>query len=205
MEMEYPSTRYPKSTGNSNSSTRKVSVVRGFTGLKFCQRYVRPHTYHTHHRTMKLRTHHRLSPYVQSAVLLAALLSCSCLVSALAPSFSPRGLATPSQLPRASSLTTSRSLRRLPATSSRCRIQYHSLYAKLTEKRKKELGVADDEDEYDLSKALDANTDPLITKIIAGSLIFVIIGLLIVAVIVPLTTDYTDSGLCNPIVNAGRC
>jgi hypothetical protein len=84
-------------------------------------------------------------------------------------------------------------------------MDYRPLYAKLSDKRKKELGVAEDEDEYDLSKALDANTDPLITKIIAGSLILVIIGLLVVAVIVPLTTDYNDSGLCNPIVNAGRC
>jgi hypothetical protein len=78
------------------------------------------------------------------------------------------------------------------------------LMARLSDKRKKELGVADDEDEYDLSQALNANTDPLITKLIAGSLILVILGLLTVAVIIPLTSETVD-GLCNPILNAGRC
>lgn len=78
------------------------------------------------------------------------------------------------------------------------------LSAKLSDKRKKELGVADDEDEYDLSQALNANTDPLITKLIAGSLIVVVIGLLVVAVVIPLTSDSGD-GLCNPILNSGRC
>lgn len=79
-----------------------------------------------------------------------------------------------------------------------------ALLARLSDKRKKELGVADDEDEYDLSQALNANTDPLITKLIAGSLIIVMIGLLTVAVIIPLTSETVD-GLCNPILNAGRC
>lgn len=78
------------------------------------------------------------------------------------------------------------------------------LSAKLSDKRKKELGVAEDEDEYDLSQALNANTDPLITKLIAGSLIVVVIGLLVVAVVIPLTSDSGD-GLCNPILNSGRC
>ena len=78
------------------------------------------------------------------------------------------------------------------------------LLARLSDKRKKELGVADDEDEYDLSQALNANTDPLITKLIAGSLILVLLGLLTVAVIIPLTSETVD-GLCNPILNAGRC
>jgi hypothetical protein len=78
------------------------------------------------------------------------------------------------------------------------------LSARLSDKRKKELGVADDEDEYDLSQALNANTDPLITKLIAGSLILVLLGLLTVAVIIPLTSETVD-GLCNPILNAGRC
>ena len=78
------------------------------------------------------------------------------------------------------------------------------LSARLSDKRKKELGVADDEDEYDLSQALNANTDPLISKLIAGSLILVILGLLTVAVIIPLTSETVD-GLCNPILNAGRC
>jgi hypothetical protein len=91
-----------------------------------------------------------------------------------------------------------------PPSSKRVRFSSSMLLAKLSEKRKKELGVADDEDEYDLSQALNANTDPLITKLIAGSLIVVVIGLLVVAVIIPLTSDSGD-GLCNPILNAGRC
>ena len=64
--------------------------------------------------------------------------------------------------------------------------------------------MSDDEDEYDLGVALNANTDPLITKIIAGSLIVVIIALLVVGLIIPLTTDYGD-GVCNPALTAGRC
>ena len=78
------------------------------------------------------------------------------------------------------------------------------LHAKISEKRRKELGIADDEDEYDLGMALDTNTDPLISKIIAGSLIVVILGLLIVGVVIPLTTDYGE-GVCNPILTQGRC
>jgi hypothetical protein len=88
--------------------------------------------------------------------------------------------------------------RRQSSTSS------STLFAKLSDKRRKELGVGDDEDEYDLSKALEANTDPLITKIIAGSLILVILALLVVGVIIPSTTDYGD-GLCNPLLTGGRC
>jgi hypothetical protein len=79
-----------------------------------------------------------------------------------------------------------------------------ALFAKLSDKRKKELGVSDDEDEYDLSQALNTNTDPLITKIIAGSLILAIISLLVVGVIIPSTTDYGE-GLCNPLLTSGRC
>jgi hypothetical protein len=91
-------------------------------------------------------------------------------------------------------------------SSKRSDVRFSSsvVLAKLSEKRKKELGVADDEDEYDLSQALNANTDPLITKLVAGSLIVVVIGLLVVAVIIPLTSDSGD-GLCNPILNSGRC
>ena len=92
----------------------------------------------------------------------------------------------------------------LSSNSSGIRLTTSVLLAKLSDKRKKELGVADDEDEYDLSQALNANTDPLITKLIAGSLIVVIIGLLVVAVIIPLTSGSGD-GLCNPILNSGRC
>ena len=38
----------------------------------------------------------------------------------------------------------------------------------MTTDRRKKLGIADDEDEYDLEMALDNNTDPFITKVIAG-------------------------------------
>ena len=38
----------------------------------------------------------------------------------------------------------------------------------MTKDRRKKLGIADDEDEYDLEMALDNNTDPFITKVIAG-------------------------------------
>ena len=75
---------------------------------------------------------------------------------------------------------------------------------KLSEERRKQLGVADDEDEYDLGVALTSNTDPLITKIIAGSLMLAILGLLVVGVIVPSLTDYGE-GVCNPILTQGRC
>ena len=76
--------------------------------------------------------------------------------------------------------------------------------ARISKERRAELGIADDEDEYDLGKALETNTDPLITKIIAGSLILAIFGLLVVGVIIPLNTDYGD-GVCNPLLSAGRC
>jgi hypothetical protein len=75
---------------------------------------------------------------------------------------------------------------------------------KLSPQRRQKLGIADDEDEYDLDRALENNTDPLISKIVAGSLILVILGLLIVGVIVPSLTDYGE-GVCSPIQNGGRC
>ena len=75
---------------------------------------------------------------------------------------------------------------------------------KMTSKRRNQLGIADDEDEYDLEKALENNTDPFISKLVAGSLIVVLLGLLIVGVIVPSLTDYGE-GVCSPIQNAGRC
>lgn len=74
----------------------------------------------------------------------------------------------------------------------------------MTSARRKKLGISDDEDEYDLGKALDANTDPLITKIIAGSLIVAILSLLVVGVVIPSITDYGE-GVCSPIQNGGRC
>lgn len=74
----------------------------------------------------------------------------------------------------------------------------------MSPQRRKQLGIADDEDEYDLDKALENNTDPLISKIVAGSLIVVILALLIVGVVVPSLTDYGE-GVCSPIQNGGRC
>ena len=75
---------------------------------------------------------------------------------------------------------------------------------KMTVSRRKKLGVNDDEEEYDLEMALDNSTDPLITKIIAGSLIISIIALLVVGLVIPATTDYGD-GVCNPLITGGRC
>ena len=80
---------------------------------------------------------------------------------------------------------------------------FQPLQARLSKKRQNQLGVDEDED-YDLSLALDGNTDPFITKVIAGSLIVVIFTLLFVGVIQPLTAEY-DEGICNPLLTAGRC
>ena len=79
-----------------------------------------------------------------------------------------------------------------------------TLYQKISKDRRKQLGIQDDEDEYDLEFALDNNTDPLISKIIAGSLILTMIALLTAGVIIPYTTDYGE-GVCNPILTGGRC
>jgi hypothetical protein len=75
---------------------------------------------------------------------------------------------------------------------------------RISDKRRQELGIGDDEDEYDLDKALERNTDPLISKIVAGSFILVMIALLVVGLIIPYTTDYGE-GVCNPLLTAGRC
>jgi len=77
------------------------------------------------------------------------------------------------------------------------------LKSEISEKRKKQLGIVD-EREYDLGVALETNTDPLITKIIAGSFILVVIGLLVAGIVIPSFTDYGD-GVCNPITTGGRC
>jgi len=75
----------------------------------------------------------------------------------------------------------------------------------ISKKRREQLGIIEGEDEYDLDYALDNNTDPFITKIIAGSFILAILALLVFGVIVPnYLTDYGE-GVCNPIRNAGRC
>ena len=78
------------------------------------------------------------------------------------------------------------------------------LYERISDKRRKQLGIGKGEDEYDLDVALNTNTDPLISKIIAGSFILVMIALLVVGVIIPYTTDYGE-GVCNPILTQGRC
>jgi hypothetical protein len=75
---------------------------------------------------------------------------------------------------------------------------------KMTAARRKKLGIADDEDEYDLGVALENNTDPFISKVVAGSLILAILGLLVAGVIIPATTDYGE-GVCNTILTGGRC
>lgn len=106
-------------------------------------------------------------------------------------------------LQRTSSLVTA-PLTRVEKDSRRVRQSSSSLFKKISQERRKQLGILDDEDEYDLDFALDNNTDPLISKIIAGSLIVVIIALLTVGVIIPYTTDYGE-GVCNPILNQGRC
>ena len=79
---------------------------------------------------------------------------------------------------------------------------------RISDKRRKELGINDNEDEYDLDVALNNNTDPLITKIIAGSFILTMIALLTVGLIIPLSgggVSADTEGLCNPLLTAGRC
>jgi hypothetical protein len=75
---------------------------------------------------------------------------------------------------------------------------------RLSQKRREQLGIRDDEDEYDIGVALSANTDPLISKMVAGSLILAISGLLAVGVLIPSLTDYGE-GICNPLLTQGRC
>lgn len=75
---------------------------------------------------------------------------------------------------------------------------------KISNTRRKQLGIAEYEDEYDLDIALDSSTDPFITKVIAGSLILSIAALLVAGVIIPATADYGE-GVCNPILTNGRC
>lgn len=79
-----------------------------------------------------------------------------------------------------------------------------ALQERISDKRRKQLGIGDAEDEYDLGMALDANTDPIITKIIAGSLILAILGGLVAGIIIPALTDYGE-GVCQPLLTGGRC
>lgn len=91
-----------------------------------------------------------------------------------------------------------------PSLVSSGRRSTTKLYKKISQERRKQLGILDTEDEYDLDFALNNNTDDTISKIVAGSLIVVIIALLTAGVIIPYTTDYGE-GVCNPILNQGRC
>ena len=50
----------------------------------------------------------------------------------------------------------------------------------IDQRRREQLRLADDDDEYDLGVALNTNTDAGITKIIAGSFILIMIALLVV-------------------------
>jgi hypothetical protein len=88
-------------------------------------------------------------------------------------------------------------------TTSSSKMNKQIITNEISQARKKQLGIVD-EREYDLDLALERNTDPLITKIIAGSFILVVIGLLVAGIIVPSVTDYGE-GVCNPIRTAGRC
>eukprot|EP00980_Cylindrotheca_fusiformis_P005735 scaffold1194_cov127-Cylindrotheca_fusiformis.AAC.12 len=74
----------------------------------------------------------------------------------------------------------------------------------LSGSRREKLGIGDDEDEYDLGVALANNTDPFITKVIAGSFILVVMALLVAGIIVPALTDYGE-GVCRPLLTGGRC
>ena len=67
---------------------------------------------------------------------------------------------------------------------------------KISKERRAQLGINADEDEYDLYYALDQNTDPIITKVIAGSFILVMIALLVYAVVIPSLT-VCDEGVCR--------
>jgi hypothetical protein len=78
------------------------------------------------------------------------------------------------------------------------------LGAKISRERRDQLGIGEDQDEYDLDVALEQNTDPFITKVIAGSLILAILAGLVFGVVIPATTDYGE-GICNPLLSAGRC
>eukprot|EP00594_Rhizosolenia_setigera_P014148 CAMPEP_0178967746 /NCGR_PEP_ID=MMETSP0789-20121207/17799_1 /TAXON_ID=3005 /ORGANISM="Rhizosolenia setigera, Strain CCMP 1694" /LENGTH=124 /DNA_ID=CAMNT_0020653457 /DNA_START=26 /DNA_END=397 /DNA_ORIENTATION=- len=85
-------------------------------------------------------------------------------------------LSSVSSVAVASTFTTST----IKTTSTKTEIFARLPKGGLSDARRKELGVSDDEDEYDLDVALNANTDPLITKIIAGSAILAILTLLVV-------------------------
>jgi hypothetical protein len=125
-------------------------------------------------------------------LIIAILLACKPYsVAAFAPFHSPSSFKT----------TASCSITTLCAQKGKGKVKD---FNRISQKRRNELGIPDDASEYDLDEALNQNTDPLITKIIAGSLIVVVIGLLVAGIVVPSLTDYGE-GVCSPIQNGGRC
>ena len=78
------------------------------------------------------------------------------------------------------------------------------IFEKISKERRQQLGIGDDEDEYDLGVALAQNTDDFISKVVAGSLIVTILCLLVAGIVIPATTDYGD-GICNALLTGGRC
>jgi hypothetical protein len=78
------------------------------------------------------------------------------------------------------------------------------LFERISKKRREQLGIGENEDEYDLGVALAQNTDDFISKVVAGSLIVTILALLIAGIVIPATTDYGE-GVCNPLLTGGRC
>lgn len=122
------------------------------------------------------------------------------IVVALATFGSTEGFA-----PRHPTATISREVSFLLARRSARKISDNEVQKrKISNSRRNQLGIEDDEDEYDLDIALEVSTDPFITKVIAGSLILAITALLIAGIIIPATTDYGE-GVCNPLLTGGRC
>ena len=77
------------------------------------------------------------------------------------------------------------------------------LFAKLYKDRRDELGLRDQDDEYDPDYALDVGTDPFITKVIAGSFIVALQALLVVGIVQPAL--FPVEGECNPLLSGGGC
>ena len=76
----------------------------------------------------------------------------------------------------------------------------------ISKKRREELGLAEEDVEYDLDAALATNTDPLITKIIVGSFTLVMVALIVFGFFLPyLDSTQTDLGYCVPMQNNGKC
>ena len=105
---------------------------------------------------------------------------------ALAAGFAPARVATHKMIGRSSTTTSTQ------------------VFEKISKERRQQLGIGDDEEEYDLGVALAQNTDDFISKVVAGSLIVTILGLLVAGIVIPATTDYGE-GICNALLKGGRC